>query len=802
MLRRARDRRVADVVLDAAARRRRARGCARLDRRSPPPRARRPEGRWPASRGARRRSPRRRGARGGAAGGSARSARSCGFVHGLELSDGGRSREAAGRVARRPADRAKRVVASRQTGPLAKRVDEGEATGGGMRKAIVSERRGIALALLSSRGLRRRGRRPRRRRASPSAVRRRRRCVETRPPPPGAQAWSGSRATGTGRGCSTHGSPATGRGAPRAPAGGLRATRSATASTSTSPAAGRSRPERPTTCRRAPRALWSRRPRARRSLARARRRTAAAARQVVLHEPIPPDARGGPRDARRARRRSARPPSDAERRRRGARSARPPTSSTDAAYGATRRRATLPARTATRSARRSAHYDEPFTPSTAPFKRLEAFDAVRERLPRSTCAIRASCPAALQAAPRRAPTTSAFYADLVVDVAPDGSVRIPSVGPGRAHRARAARRRARTTSRSASCATAPTTGSSHGRRREPRARPRARRLVMELAIARAAFGGQHGRPELERPAARPSAARQRRARRRRGARRHRREPRAAPARGRRASSCSTSAGFADSDEPPHGRGSVYLDLALSKKGVCRHRAFAFLVTAQSLGIPTRLVENEAHAWVEVHDGTLWRRIDLGGAGPHDQPRVERARASAPCTSRRPTPSRGPQSAERGRRHGLRRAARDAAATASSAPGRRVLRRAAPSARRRAPAHRRPTARRHDVRGDRDDRPRRSSPSLDDADAHRGLPLHVRGEVRADGEPCAHVAVELSLREPPSRHAKRPASGRWRPATTGRSTGAHRGPRGDAARRLRARRAETPGRRTLRASGTN
>src|SRR5262249_46269600 len=35
--------------------------------------------------------------------------------------------------------------------------------------------------------------------------------------------------------------------------------------------------------------------------------------------------------------------------------------------------------------------------------------------------------------------------------------------------------------------------------------------------------------------------------------------------------------FVPSDEPPKGRNDIYLDLALSKKGVCRHRAFAFLV---------------------------------------------------------------------------------------------------------------------------------------------------------------------------------------------------------------------------------
>ena len=36
-----------------------------------------------------------------------------------------------------------------------------------------------------------------------------------------------------------------------------------------------------------------------------------------------------------------------------------------------------------------------------------------------------------------------------------------------------------------------------------------------------------------------------------------------------------------------------VDLALSKKGVCRHRAYAFTITAQGLGIPARMVMNEA-----------------------------------------------------------------------------------------------------------------------------------------------------------------------------------------------------------------
>ncbi|MET0411931.1 MAG: transglutaminase domain-containing protein, partial [Polyangiaceae bacterium] len=59
--------------------------------------------------------------------------------------------------------------------------------------------------------------------------------------------------------------------------------------------------------------------------------------------------------------------------------------------------------------------------------------------------------------------------------------------------------------------------------------------------------------------------------------------------------------------------SLYRQLAISRRGVCRHRAYAFVVTALGLGVPARMVLNEAHAWVEVYDGDIWQRIDLGGA---------------------------------------------------------------------------------------------------------------------------------------------------------------------------------------------
>lgn len=65
---------------------------------------------------------------------------------------------------------------------------------------------------------------------------------------------------------------------------------------------------------------------------------------------------------------------------------------------------------------------------------------------------------------------------------------------------------------------------------------------------------------------------------------------------------------------PASTGDIFWDLFISQAGVCRHRSFAFMVAANGLGIPTRYVTNEAHAWVEVWVPTEeWVRIDLGGA---------------------------------------------------------------------------------------------------------------------------------------------------------------------------------------------
>lgn len=73
-------------------------------------------------------------------------------------------------------------------------------------------------------------------------------------------------------------------------------------------------------------------------------------------------------------------------------------------------------------------------------------------------------------------------------------------------------------------------------------------------------------------------------------------------------------GFTAKPLPANATGDIYRDLCDSQAGVCRHRAFSFMITANALGIPARYVENEAHAFIEVwFPERRWQRIDLGGA---------------------------------------------------------------------------------------------------------------------------------------------------------------------------------------------
>jgi hypothetical protein len=247
-------------------------------------------------------------------------------------------------------------------------------------------------------------------------------------------------------------------------------------------------------------------------------------------------------------------------------------------------------------------YDDPFIPSVTPFKRLYAYDAVSDSLELVVH------DKTLSTIPIGSGTLTSsddqFFADMVVDLAEDQAVRIPSVGPG---------------VRVLTASTSPRVkfellrdGADNWFIRSP-SRARAR-LVMQLAIERAAYGGAY--PDVTEsmlsselpplpPLARDAAL---------AVLQELGIPIALTPAAALATLVAHFRSFAPSRDRPTSRGAaLYQELALSRRGVCRHRSYAFVITAQALGIPARLVRNEAHAWVEVYDGRIWRRIDLGGA---------------------------------------------------------------------------------------------------------------------------------------------------------------------------------------------
>ncbi len=60
---------------------------------------------------------------------------------------------------------------------------------------------------------------------------------------------------------------------------------------------------------------------------------------------------------------------------------------------------------------------------------------------------------------------------------------------------------------------------------------------------------------------------------------------------------------------------AYLAMALSEHGCCYVRAYSYFVTANAIGIPTRLITNECHAFAESYISDIgWVRISLGGCG--------------------------------------------------------------------------------------------------------------------------------------------------------------------------------------------
>ena len=307
------------------------------------------------------------------------------------------------------------------------------------------------------------------------------------------------------------------------------------------------------------------------------------------------------------------------------RSASPTTSETGMTYGgaqATSNSETSFALDNLTSRPRQVKYDEPFRPSILPYKRLFAFDTLGQNF-----SLQVGDPA-LEEIPTGGQATDeedAFFGDFEVDLVAGVPVRIPTVGPG---------------ARLLSVQVDPPrkvnvlrdgadnwflVGSDGGRAR----------AFVQIAVDRDSFGSPFA--PVSRAALRPYLPP---------------VPVAAQEVAQRVlnhigiGSDATPAGvlhdlvgyfrsFQESDELPLAERplELYEEISLSKKGVCRHRAYAFVVTALSWGLPARLVHNEAHAWVEVFDSRIWHRIDLGGAASDLLP----TRGEPPSVHHRPPP---------------------------------------------------------------------------------------------------------------------------------------------------------------------
>lgn len=361
-------------------------------------------------------------------------------------------------------------------------------------------------------------------------------------------------------------------------------------------------------------------------------------------------------------------------------------------------------------------YDDPFSPSTAPYKRLRAFDAVLEDF---SMTVADSGARSVPVGGAALSTEDSFFGDLTVDLVPGDGVPIPTVGPG---------------ARVIKMVTVPAVGltitADSADNWYARANVRARvRLVEWLAIPRETFGGVLRDTPISRlRGARPVPDNVRRSA-------------LEVARTIGVSSNGTVRdavgpmvawfrSFEPSEDPPRGRENKYLDLALSKKGVCRHRAYAFVVTALALGIPSRLVVNEAHAWVEVFDGALWRRIDLGGAAAH----IEQDPADARPAHRSPAdPFPWPAKADSGEDSARRSRAEQDSNGGGNGGGSQT----GPSPIR--------TANGSNVGpADRVLSTSRIAILTNDPRVMRGSPLRVEGTVIGSQGPCSHVRVDVVL----------------------------------------------------------
>lgn len=246
-------------------------------------------------------------------------------------------------------------------------------------------------------------------------------------------------------------------------------------------------------------------------------------------------------------------------------------------------------------------YDDPFSPSIPPFKRLYAYDAVDESF---ELVVENRVLTALPIGGTPKPEDDQFYASMPVDLVPNTPARVPSVGPSTNAIAASTTPRVDLELLRDSADNWFVRSESGGRVQ----------LTFHLAIRRDAFGSDFRDvayadlrgylprvPAVVRDAGRAVAA----------------EigiDEAERPRDAIATLIDHFRGFAPSSDRPSSQGAdLYRDISLSRRGVCRHRSYSFMITSLALGIPSRFVHNEAHAWVEVFDSDIWHRIDLGGA---------------------------------------------------------------------------------------------------------------------------------------------------------------------------------------------
>jgi len=354
-------------------------------------------------------------------------------------------------------------------------------------------------------------------------------------------------------------------------------------------------------------------------------------------------------------------------------------------------------------------YDDPFRPATVPYKRLYSFDHVAPDL---SLKVRAPSLVKVPVGGQAAPDEDVFFASLTVDLVPSEPVRIVSVAPG----ARVLKMQSdpeRSIEVLEDSAENWFVQSDRGGRVH---------LVMQVSAQRRAFGrigplgnwNRLGAPEASeevRAAAGPvlSAIRVDRT--------------LAPS-----EALSRLVGYFRSFEPSSEAAKattpreLYRELSLNRRGVCRHRAYAFVVTASALGLSSRLVHNEAHAWVEVFDGDGFVRIDLGGAALDlDMPALD---PSLPLH----VPPRDPFFWPPGQSGGLelgRAATRSRSAVRDGWPSASSSALEVPPA---APVQAENVT---------------IALSLDRAQTRRGRPLQVSGVVRREGGVCASARVDLA-----------------------------------------------------------